>query len=61
MGGRFVVARAMPAQVDRRIVVCAAYAVQLVESMLLLVANESQIAMILLGVVLFGSGIGKPT
>ena len=59
--GRVVVARAMPAHTDRRLVACAAYVVQLIGSVLLLAAGESDIGMILLGVVLFGSGIGNAT
>ncbi|MDW5444393.1 MFS transporter [Polaromonas sp. SM01] len=61
IAGRSVVAWAMPVTADRRLVVCAGYAVQLLGSLLLLVANESQTGLILLGVVLFGAGIGNAT
>jgi MFS family permease len=59
--GRFAVARVLAIGIDRRLAVCAAYGVQLIGSALLLAADESQIALILVGVVLFGSGIGNAT
>lgn len=61
IAGRSVVAWTMPVTADRRLVICAGYAVQLLGSLLLLAANESQIGLILLGVVLFGAGIGNAT
>jgi hypothetical protein len=59
--GRSVVARAMPIGCDRRLVLSAGYAVQLVGTFLLLAAGETQVWMIVAGVVLFGSGIGNAT
>jgi MFS family permease len=59
--GRILVARAIPAGRDRRLAACAAYAVQLVGVLVLAAASEQQIGWILLGVVLFGSGIGNAT
>ena len=61
IAGRIVVARVMPVGADRRLTACMAYAVQLLGSVVLLAANEHQLALILLGVVLFGSGIGNAT
>jgi hypothetical protein len=61
ISGRYLVARVLPIGADRRLVCCAAYAVQLIGSIVLLAADESQIGVILLGVILFGSGIGNAT
>lgn len=61
ISGRYMVARMLPIGVDRRFVCCAAYAVQLIGSIVLIAADESQAGLILLGVVLFGSGIGNAT
>lgn len=61
IAGRLAVARLMPVGGDRRLMACIAYAVQLLGTLLLLAANEHQFALILLGVILFGSGIGNAT
>ncbi len=61
IAGRSIVARTLPIGVDRRLVCCAAYAVQVIGSIALIAADESQTRLILLGVVLFGSGIGNAT
>jgi hypothetical protein len=61
ISGRYLVARVLLIGVDRRLVCCAAFVVQLIGSIVLLAASESQIGLILLGVVLFGSGIGNAT
>jgi hypothetical protein len=61
ISGRYIVARTLPIGVDRRFVCCAAYAAQLIGSIVLLAADESQTGLILSGVVLFGSGIGNAT
>ncbi len=61
IAGRVVVARLMPANADRRLVACAGYAVQSLGSLLLLASGDSQIGLILIGVLLFGSGIGNAT
>ena len=61
MGGRLVVARLMPAGADRRRVAALAYGVQLAGSAMLLLAGEAQTGWVLLGVALFGSGIGNAT
>jgi hypothetical protein len=61
IGGRTVVARCMPADADRRLVAVVSYAVQIAGSLALACAAEHQTALILLGVVLFGVGIGNAT
>ena len=61
MGGRFVVAGALRSDGQRRTVAALSYGVQLIGSMLLLLAGVQQIAWILLGIALYGSGIGNAT
>jgi hypothetical protein len=61
IGGRTVVAKCMPAGTDRRLVASVSYAVQIAGSLALACAAEHQSALILLGVVLFGVGIGNAT
>lgn len=61
IGGRFIVARAMPVGTDRRVVAALAYAVQLTGCVVLWGAGPNDTALILLGVALFGSGIGNAT
>jgi hypothetical protein len=61
IAGRMLVARLLPAGTNRRVVAALAYGVQLAGSMVLLCVEERQIAWILLGVALFGSGIGNAT
>jgi hypothetical protein len=61
IAGRVVVARALAPGKDRRLAACAAYAVQLVGVLVLAAANEQHIGWILLGILLFGSGIGNAT
>jgi hypothetical protein len=61
IGGRTVVGKFMPADADRRVVASVSYAVQIAGSLLLAAAAEHQTALILLGVVLFGVGIGNAT
>lgn len=61
MGGRLVVARVLPSGANRRTVAALAYGVQLVGSVLLLLAVDQHIVWVLLGMVLFGSGIGNAT
>jgi hypothetical protein len=61
IGGRLLVARLVPAHADRRLVAAAGHGVQLTGSMVLLLATGQQLAPILLGVALFGSGIGNAT
>ncbi|WP_411881412.1 MFS transporter [Polaromonas sp. YR568] len=61
IGGRTLVARCMPVDADRRLVAVVSYAVQIAGSLTLASATEHQTALILLGVVLFGVGIGNAT
>ncbi|WP_457282682.1 MFS transporter [Polaromonas sp. P5_D5] len=61
IGGRTIVAKCMPVGADRRLVASVSYAVQIGGSLLLASAAEHQTALILLGVVLFGVGIGNAT
>ncbi|MDP1900482.1 MAG: MFS transporter [Rubrivivax sp.] len=61
IAGRLIEARLLPAGANRRAVAALAYGVQLAGSMVLLGVDEQQTAWILLGVALFGSGIGNAT
>jgi Major Facilitator Superfamily len=59
IGGRTVVGWLMPANADRRHVACAGYAIQILGSLAFLAAGGNSIPLLLVGVVLFGSGIGN--
>ncbi|HEU5293368.1 MAG TPA: MFS transporter [Burkholderiaceae bacterium] len=61
IGGRYAVAAAMPPHANRRSVAALAYAVQLLGTLLLCAVDANQLALIVLAVVLFGSGIGNAT
>ncbi len=61
VGGRTLVARCMPAGTDRRLVASASIAVQVAGSLLLWATQGQQGALLLLGVLLFGAGIGNAT
>lgn len=61
VGGRLLVARAMPQGADRRVVAGLCCGVQLVGSLLLLASGGQGVVLIVLGVVLFGSGVGNLT
>lgn len=61
IGGRMFVARLLSAGANRRRVAALAYGVQLAGSIVLVCVDEQQTAWILLGVALFGSGIGNAT
>ena len=61
MGGRMVVGWLMPAGADRRLVACISYAVQIAGTLALLVAAGTNIPLLLIGVLLFGVGIGNVT
>lgn len=61
IGGRAIVARALAAGTDRRLAACAAYLVQMIGALVLAGAGEHNVGFILLGVLLFGSGIGNAT
>ena len=59
--GRTLVGWLMPARADRRLFGCANYAVQILCSLAFLFAAGDNIPLLLLGVVLFGAGIGNTT
>jgi hypothetical protein len=61
MGGRMAVGWLMPAGADRRLVACISYAVQIAGTLALLAAAGANIPLLLLGVLLFGVGIGNVT
>ena len=51
----------MPVEADRRLVACASYAVQIVGSIAFIAAAGTSVPLLLLGVLLFGVGIGNAT
>jgi hypothetical protein len=59
MAGRMIAARLMALDADRRLLFCASYAVQIVGSGVLIAAAGQHVSLLLLGVVLFGLGIGN--
>ncbi|HEY1385625.1 MAG TPA: MFS transporter, partial [Dongiaceae bacterium] len=61
IGGRTVVGWVMPGGADRRLIACAGYAVQIIGSLLFILAGGTSVPVLLFGVVLFGSGIGNAT
>src|SRR5262249_37845131 len=61
MLGRTLVGALMPVHADRRLVACASYAVQVTGTLVLIVAGGTNVPLILLGVMMFGIGIGNAT
>lgn len=61
IGGRTLVGWLMPAGADRRLVASASYAVQIAGSIAFMLAAGTSVPLLLLGVVLFGAGIGNAT
>jgi MFS family permease len=61
VAGRTLVGWMMPASADRRLVAAASYVVQIVGVLALLFAGGEAVALLLLGVFLFGAGIGNAT
>ena len=61
IGGRTIVGWFMPAGADRRLIACANYAVQAVGSLAFIAAAGTNVPLLLLGVLLFGIGIGNAT
>jgi hypothetical protein len=61
MGGRLVITRILSVQTNRRYSASASYAVQALGTLLLWMAGLDQLAFIVLGVALFGLGIGNAT
>jgi len=61
IAGRTFLGWIMPARMDRRLMACAGYAVQVAGSIAFIAAAGTNIALLLLGVVLFGLGFGNGT
>jgi hypothetical protein len=61
IGGRTIVGWLMPAGADRRLVACANYAVQILGSVAFIAAAGTSVPLLLIGVLLFGVGIGNAT
>jgi MFS family permease len=61
IAGRTLVGWLMPIGADRRLVACVSYVVQIVGSIAFLVADGRNIPLLLIGVMLFGAGIGNAT
>jgi Major Facilitator Superfamily len=61
IAGRTLVGWLMPARADRRLVACASYAAQIAGSIAFLLAGGSDVPLLLLGVLLFGAGVGNAT
>jgi MFS family permease len=59
--GRSLIGWAMPAGADRRLVACASYAVQILGCAAFIAAGGRNVPLLLLGVVLFGTGFGNGT
>jgi MFS family permease len=61
IAGRTLVGWLMPAGADRRIVASLSYAVQIMGSIIFVIAAGTNIPLLILGVILFGAGIGNAT
>jgi hypothetical protein len=61
IAGRSLVGWLMPAGADRRLVAAASYGVQIAGSLLLILAAGQNTLLLLLGILLFGAGIGNAT
>src|SRR6202790_4702229 len=59
--GRSLIGWAMPADADRRLVASASYAVQIAGCIVFMAADGTSVPLLLLGVVLFGTGFGNGT
>jgi len=59
--GRTLVGWLMPIGADRRLIACGNYVVQILGSLVFLFAAGDNVPLLLLGVVLFGAGIGNAT
>lgn len=59
--GRSLIAWGMPTDVDRRLVACASYAVQMAGCVAFIAAAGTSVPLLLLGVMLFGIGFGNGT
>jgi hypothetical protein len=61
IAGRSLVGWLMPVGCDRRLVACASYLVQIAGSLAFLLAGGYSVPLLLMGIVLFGAGIGNAT
>ncbi len=61
IAGRTLVGWLMPPGIDRRLVACASYGIQIAGSIAWLLAGGDNLPLLLAGVVLFGAGIGNAT
>ncbi len=61
IAGRTLVGWLMPVRADRRLVACASYGVQALGSLVLLAAAGANLPLLVIGIVLFGAGIGNAT
>lgn len=61
VGGRILVGCTMPVNADRRIVTSLSYGIQLTGSLVLLASGGESVALLIMGIVLFGAGIGNAT
>ncbi len=61
IAGRTLVGWMMPVGADRRLVACVNYGVQIAGSVAFLLAAGTDVPLLLLGVILFGAGIGNAT
>lgn len=59
--GRALIAWAMPADIDRRLMACASYAVQMTGCVVFIAAAGTSVPLLPLGLVLFGVGFGNGT
>jgi MFS family permease len=59
--GRSLIGWAMPADAERRLVASASYAVQILGCIAFMAADGTSVPLLLLGVVLFGTGFGNGT
>jgi hypothetical protein len=61
IAGRTLVGWLMPDGADRRLVACGSFAVQIAGSIAFLIAGGANIPWLVLGIILFGAGIGNAT
>jgi MFS family permease len=61
IGGRTLVGWLMPQGADRRIVACLSYGVQIAGSLAFMLSAGASVPLLVLGVILFGTGIGNAT
>jgi MFS transporter len=61
IAGRTLVGWLMPVGADRRLVACGSFAVQIAGSIVFWIADGTHIPLLMLGVILFGVGIGNAT